>query len=982
MAMRTKALLALLVLSAAARAQPVATLSEGSLAFGGQSMRTSSPSQAITLTNTGDALLVVSSVSASPVDFTRTHDCANLAPGAMCTINVTFTPQAGPGAVNSTQAVSGTLAVVSNGAGSPNEASLHGTSEKSLVGHYYRSILRRAADAGGKEYWQNEAARVVGLGASVNEVWYALSMTFYASPEYLAFNPDSTGFVTDLYNTFFNRAPDAGGLAYWKGLVDGGLPREVALAAFMFSPEFASFTTAIFGTPVVRAETNMVMDFYRGLLSRSPDNGGFAFWVDRFRAAQCQGAATVTAEVEAISSAFALSGEYAGRGRNNTQYVGDLYNAFLRRGGDAGGVQYWINEIDSGARTREQVRVEFRNSPEFQARVNAVVQEGCVPAPSAPAAATGEATAIGAAAATLNATVNDNGAVAAVAFELGATASYGTPVAATPASLGPAAGLIAVTARVTGLACGTTYHYRVSAQNSVGGATGADSAFTTSPCPAAPTATTGAASDIGANGANLNGVANDNRSDTAVTFEFGTTLSYGSSVPAVPGALAAGTGSTVVGASISGLSCGTTYNVRIRAVNSIGVTNGANQTFRTTECSPCPAANVLCVSASAGPDQEYATIQAALDVANAGDTVLVFDGTYAGVIVTRSGAAGNPIVLKAKGAGAVIGSLNAASPASAIRIQNASHITVEGFRIENLAGHGLTARSATSTAPMRGITFRGNTLVNNAANILVSQLADSLIENNVVTASQANGIRVDSPGSDNTVIRGNVVTGSAGNGLYFDSSPGSDGLPGLQTGIVIEGNTIAGNAQSGINSEGLKDAVIRNNLVANNALHGIRALQGGAPSGPENLQIVGNTIAGVGSAGGRAAIKFTNDMGGHTIFNNVLQSGDGAIHVGSPNLKSDHNAIAAASFSLDGGTTPMSLALWRAQAGGYDASSVAATAVSLFVNPASDFRLAGGSPAANAGAATFDSVLAPAIDLLGVTRPQGGAHDIGAFESF
>jgi len=212
----------------------------------------------------------------------------------------------------------------------------------------------------------------------VSEAWFAMAQQFYVSPEYAAFNRDNTGFVTDLYNTFFNRAPDSGGLAFWKGQLDSGLPREVLLASFMFSPEFVNFTTAIFGNVSARAEVNAVTDFYRGFLSRLPDDGGYNFWVQRFRAAQCQGQAAIVAEVEAISSAFALSAEYLGRNRTAAQYVGDLYNAFLRRGGDLAGVQFWINQVASGARTREQVRVEFKNSPEFQARVAAIIAQGCL----------------------------------------------------------------------------------------------------------------------------------------------------------------------------------------------------------------------------------------------------------------------------------------------------------------------------------------------------------------------------------------------------------------------------------------------------------------------------------------------------------------------------------------------------------------------------------------------------------------------------
>jgi hypothetical protein len=83
--------------------------------------------------------------------------------------------------------------------------------------------------------------------------------------------------------------------------------------------------------------------------------------------------------VEAISSGFAGSGEYLARNRSNAQYVGDLYNAFLRRGGDLQGVQFWINDLDTGARTRENVRQNFIASSEFQSRVTAIVDQGCSP---------------------------------------------------------------------------------------------------------------------------------------------------------------------------------------------------------------------------------------------------------------------------------------------------------------------------------------------------------------------------------------------------------------------------------------------------------------------------------------------------------------------------------------------------------------------------------------------------------------------------
>jgi hypothetical protein len=75
--------------------------------------------------------------------------------------------------------------------------------------------------------------------------------------------------------------------------------------------------------------------------------------------------------------AFITSPEYTARNRTNAQYVGDLYNAFLRRGGDQGGVNFWINQLNTNAQTREQVRVQFRNSTEFNNRVQAIIAAGC-----------------------------------------------------------------------------------------------------------------------------------------------------------------------------------------------------------------------------------------------------------------------------------------------------------------------------------------------------------------------------------------------------------------------------------------------------------------------------------------------------------------------------------------------------------------------------------------------------------------------------
>jgi len=339
-------------------------------------MGTTSPARTVTVTNTGTATLSFSGFTVSNSQFGQSNNCGPLAPSATCTITLTFSPPAAAGALNYTVAANGTLSIASNAPGSPLTVALSGTAEKSLITHYYRSILRRAPDAGGKVFWQGEAARMQGLQANLNETWFSMAMEFYFGIEYSIFNRNNSEFVTDLYGTFFNRAPDSAGFAFWTQQLASGMPREGVLASFMFSPEFAIFTQAIFGNTAARSEINVVMDFYRGLLSRLPDTGGFNFYVQQFRTAQCQNAGAVYAQAEEISRGYATSQEYANRGRSSAQYVADLYNSFLRRGPDQAGLQFWVGQLNGG-RSRESLRQEFKVSPEFDLRVNNIIGQGC-----------------------------------------------------------------------------------------------------------------------------------------------------------------------------------------------------------------------------------------------------------------------------------------------------------------------------------------------------------------------------------------------------------------------------------------------------------------------------------------------------------------------------------------------------------------------------------------------------------------------------
>jgi hypothetical protein len=99
------------------------------------------------------------------------------------------------------------------------------------------------------------------------------------------------------------------------------------------------------------------------------------------------------------------------------------------------------------------------------------------PASPPPTATTRTAVGIGRTVATVRASINPRGARTTYFFEFGPTPAYGTQTARRNLASGNTAR--SVSARLTGLSPGQTYHYRVVATNSNGVALGQDRAFST-----------------------------------------------------------------------------------------------------------------------------------------------------------------------------------------------------------------------------------------------------------------------------------------------------------------------------------------------------------------------------------------------------------------------------------------------------------------------------------------------------------------------
>ena len=201
-----------------------------------------------------------------------------------------------------------------------------------------------------------------------------------------------------------------------------------------------------------------------------------------------------------------------------------------------------------------------------------------------PIVTTGGATGITASGATLNGTVNANGSLTTVTFEYGLNTGYGNTVSGVPGTVSGNTGT-AVSAAISGLQPGTLYHFRAKGVNSNGTTNGNDNTFTT--LALAPTAVTNPATNVTLSSAQLNGTVTANGGSSTVTFDWGLTTGYGSSIAAIPGTVT-GNSSTNVMANLTGLTSMTTYHYRVHAVNSIGTTLGLDQSFYTC-VSPSPA---------------------------------------------------------------------------------------------------------------------------------------------------------------------------------------------------------------------------------------------------------------------------------------------------------------------------------------------------------------------------------------------------------
>jgi hypothetical protein len=205
---------------------------------------------------------------------------------------------------------------------------------------------------------------------------------------------------------------------------------------------------------------------------------------------------------------------------------------------------------------------------------------------ASPSVSTGSATGVGAGTtATLNGSVNANGQATTVSFEYGLLSDLTGTNTSVNASESPVSGSTntAVSASLTGLSPGTTYYYRVVAQNETGTSLGTIKSFTPI---APPIVQIEAASDLGESTATLNGYVNPQGGtagsiiffvDTQMDFLSGNATTYNASPASVSGITL-----TSVSFSVGSLSPAVTYYYKLRATNESSTETSSTLSFTTT----------------------------------------------------------------------------------------------------------------------------------------------------------------------------------------------------------------------------------------------------------------------------------------------------------------------------------------------------------------------------------------------------------------
>jgi hypothetical protein len=119
----------------------------------------------------------------------------------------------------------------------------------------------------------------------------------------------------------------------------------------------------------------LIGEYYRNILDREPDKDGVAFWVSESTRTAAIGIDPAET-LRGLGWVFFNSEEYLNRAKTNSDFVEDLYQAYLRRMPSSQEVSYWVGMMNDGL-SRNSLIMHFVYSEEFLLLTNTFI--GSVP---------------------------------------------------------------------------------------------------------------------------------------------------------------------------------------------------------------------------------------------------------------------------------------------------------------------------------------------------------------------------------------------------------------------------------------------------------------------------------------------------------------------------------------------------------------------------------------------------------------------------
>lgn len=136
--------------------------------------------------------------------------------------------------------------------------------------------------------------------------------------------------------------------------------------------ERLSFSDTMVALDIAPTQTaGSVYMLYQATFNRKPDAAGLGYWINAV-----DKGADITKDVAAF---FVTSNEFVakyGSNPSNASYVDNLYLNVLHRPGEAGGVAYWNQELNSGRITKVAVLEAFATLPEGASLVASDIAHG------------------------------------------------------------------------------------------------------------------------------------------------------------------------------------------------------------------------------------------------------------------------------------------------------------------------------------------------------------------------------------------------------------------------------------------------------------------------------------------------------------------------------------------------------------------------------------------------------------------------------